>query len=83
VAVSPAPVAVSPAPARAGPQSKIVTVRPGNSLWTITAAQLRAAHSRANVSMACARVYALNRAAIGPDPDLIQPGQSLDIPADL
>lgn len=78
-----APVAVGPARVRPAPHSKIATVQPGDSLWTITAAQLRADHSLANVSIACARVYALNRAVVGPDPDLIQPGQSLNIPADL
>jgi len=49
----------------------------GDSLWTIAAAHLPAGASDAAVDLSWRRWYAANRAAIGPDPDLITPGQLL------
>lgn len=58
-----------------------VTVRPGDSLWSITAAHLPADAVVADVAAAWPRWYEANRAVIGPDPDLIHPGQVLHPPA--
>jgi hypothetical protein len=47
----------------------VVLVRPGDTLWDL-AGQSHAWH----------RIYELNRDRIGPDPDLIRPGQRLRLP---
>ncbi len=62
----------------------VVVVRAGDSLWGIADRLLdRAgpAHDQLTVARTWTRLYALNRATIGPDPDLIQPGQILRVPA--
>jgi hypothetical protein len=63
-----------------------VVVRPGDSLWRIAARQL-AARSGATAPPTAAQIarewprwYAANRAVIGPDPNLIYPGQRLTPP---
>jgi hypothetical protein len=48
-------------------------VRPGDSLWSI-------AEARLGDPTYWPRVYALNRDLVGPDPDLIRPGQLLRLP---
>lgn len=58
-----------------------VVVRPGDSLWTIAARRLGPAASPADVASYWLRVRALNAAVLGPDPDLIQPGQTLRLPS--
>ena len=55
-------------------------VAAGDSLWTIAAAHLPAGTSNSAVDRAWRRWYATNRAVIGPDPDLIVPGQLLQPP---
>lgn len=50
-----------------------VLVRPGDSLWGVAEQRLGAGH-------AWPRVYRVNRAVVGPDPDLIRPGQRLALP---
>lgn len=57
-------------------------VRPGDSLWTITAALLPRP-TAVRVARTWPRLYAANRAVIGPDPDLIRPGARLAVPAAL
>lgn len=47
------------------------TVRPGDSLWTIADKQ--------RLSGGWAELYEANRETVGADPDLILPGQSLDV----
>jgi nucleoid-associated protein YgaU len=64
----------------------VVVVRPGDSLWAIAEADLAergATESPAPADVAAywPRVYALNRAVIGPDPAVIEPGQRLRLPA--
>ena len=63
-----------------------VVVRPGDTLWSIAAADLAergAAESPAPTDVAAywPRLYALNLGVIGPDPAVIEPGQRLRLPA--
>ncbi|KAA1418789.1 hypothetical protein F0U44_09875 [Nocardioides humilatus] len=55
-------------------------VRSGESLWTIAEQRLSPGAAVADVSRLVQRIYLRNATAIGPDPDLIVPGQALDIP---
>jgi hypothetical protein len=64
-------------PAEAG---DVVTVHPGDCLWTITARDLGPLASNSDIAAAWPWWYAANRGAIGPDPNLIRPGQQLVAP---
>lgn len=66
---------VRPRPDPRDPPGLVVAA--GDSLWTIAAAHLPASASTAAVDRAWRRWYAANRSVIGPDPDLIVPGQLL------
>jgi hypothetical protein len=55
-------------------------VKPGESLWTIAADALPPEATAAHVASASTAWYDANREAIGPDPDLILPGQQLTAP---
>lgn len=77
---SPTPVAPDPGTAPDGRAT--VTVRPGDTLWSITAAALPSADD-AQIAAAWPRLYEANADAIGPDPSLLLPGQVLTIPEDL
>jgi nucleoid-associated protein YgaU len=57
-----------------------VSVRAGDTLWEIAAAHLPAGSDDAAVAAAWPRWYEANRDVIGPDPDLIHPGQVLTAP---
>lgn len=57
-----------------------VRVRPGDSLWTIAEERLGRQATVADVVDLWHRIYARNARAIGPDPDLILPGQLLELP---
>lgn len=70
------PVALTPPAARSAP----ATVRRGDSLWVLAAAQLGPDARPTEVDRQWRRLYDLNRPAIGPDPDLIHPGQQLRLP---
>jgi resuscitation-promoting factor RpfA len=65
-------------PAPAGPA--VLRVRVGNSLCAIAARRLGADPPDAAVARAWPRWYRANRARIGPDPDLLVPGQLLHPP---
>jgi nucleoid-associated protein YgaU len=54
-----------------------VVVRRGDSLWDLAARHLGPDASAADVAAAWPRWYAANRHVIGPDPDLLLPGQRL------
>jgi hypothetical protein len=75
-------------PDRAETHGRHVVVRPGDTLWGIARDQVLRATSPARppsattVAAAVARLDAANRDVIGPDPDLIRPGQHLKIPED-
>jgi nucleoid-associated protein YgaU len=60
------------------PTGRIV-VAAGDSLWRIAERVLPAGATDSTIAAAVARVYAANTAAIGPDPDLLIPGQRLAI----
>lgn len=57
-----------------------VIVRPGDSLWLIARRLLAPGAPDHAVAEAVAALHAHNRDAIGPDPDLIRPGQRLGVP---
>ncbi len=61
------------------PHQRRVEVQPGDSLWQISRERSRAA-SASDVARVVERTYRSNRGVIGPDPDLIQPGQRLVLP---
>ena len=58
----------------------VVVVRPGDSLWSIAVDLLPAGASDARVRRTGAALYAANRDHLGPDPDLIHPGDRLTVP---
>ena len=62
----------------AGP--RVVTVRSGDSLWAIAAADLPPHAGPPAISAAWPRWWSANRDVIGPDPDLLHPGQRLTAP---
>lgn len=57
-----------------------VVVRSGDSLWGIADRRLSGSASLADIAALSERLYALNRTAIGDDPDLIFPGMTLVAP---
>lgn len=65
---------------RAGSATQAVVVAPGQCLWDIAADRLGRDATDAQVAAEWQRWYATNRAVIGPDPDLIRPGQRLIAP---
>lgn len=85
---TPSPAPVDPRVLAAGPlreQEQVagtaeVTVRTGDSLWSICAAALGPLASDVDVALAWPRLYQANRGVIGPDPGLLLPGQVLSIP---
>jgi nucleoid-associated protein YgaU len=66
-------------PAEAGGTTYVV--RPGDCLWTIAEAHLPGGSGAAAVADAWPAWYAANRDVVGPDPNLLRPGQSLTVPA--
>ncbi len=91
------PVAASargelPAPARptdgqhlvrlSGPGGTLA-VRPGDTLWGLAASRLPSTAGDGAIASLVARLHRENRRVIGPDPDHIEPGQRLTLPASL
>lgn len=66
----------TPVPANLGHH----VVQAGESLWTIAAGTRQSDADPAQVATASTAWYEANRATIGPDPDLILPGQTLVAP---
>ncbi|HWJ67506.1 MAG TPA: LysM peptidoglycan-binding domain-containing protein [Nocardioides sp.] len=58
----------------------VVQVRPGDSLWSIAARTLGPHASAADLTSYWHRIHARNATTIGPDPDLVHPGQRLHLP---
>src|SRR3954469_2297641 len=65
------------APKQRHPETRLV-VRPGDSLWSLTARQLGPHASTARIAAGWPRLYDANRRVSGADPNLIHPGQRLD-----
>jgi nucleoid-associated protein YgaU len=83
---SPNEVAGLPLPGRtvgavAEPTHRTVVVRPGDSLWRIAERELPATAGLARIDRLWRRIAARNGSVIGPDPDVIQPGQRLALPS--
>jgi nucleoid-associated protein YgaU len=57
-----------------------VTVRAGDSLWSLSAAQLGPFASDVDIATAWPRLYQANRQVIGENPDVLLPGQVLRLP---
>lgn len=68
----------SAAAARPAPDLR-VTVRAGDSLWSLMRSRFPTADDP-TLAVLVRRTYAANRAAIGPDPDLLHPGEQLRMP---
>ena len=76
--------AVRAAAPRAGrgprpPPTPPVVVRPGDTLWALAERDLPGPATDRQVSVRWHAVYRRNRGVIGPDPDLIRPGQVLKL----
>jgi nucleoid-associated protein YgaU len=63
-----------------GPSPHLAVVSAGDSLWSIAAEGLPAEASDARITARWHAIYAANRSRIGPDPDLLEPGQRLRLP---
>ena len=61
--------------------SRVVVVAPGDSLWSLAAADLPPGAPVDLVDAHWRAIHAANRALIGDDPDLIHPGMRLRLPA--
>jgi resuscitation-promoting factor RpfA len=79
---SPAPSISQPAPIPISPTRSVdvYVVRAGDCLWRIAARHLGAGATNAAIDAAWRAIYAVNRAAIGDDPNLIHPGLTLTLP---
>lgn len=62
----------------ARPAATPITVRAGDSLWSIAAAGLGPGAGLGEIDAAWRELYAANRDLIGSDPDLIRPGLDLE-----
>lgn len=71
---------ITAAPTAAAPHDQVV-VEAGDSLWRIAARHLGPDASTADVAAAWPDWYAANLGVIGDDPDVLQPGQVLTVPA--
>ncbi len=61
-------------------RERVVTVRPGDSLWSIARRDVGAGATEAAVAERWPVLWARNAGVIGPDPDLLQPGQRIVLP---
>ncbi|TFH53733.1 peptidoglycan-binding protein LysM [Actinomyces viscosus] len=73
----------STAPDAHAPSEHTHTVRPGESLWSITADLLPAGSGPAQIARTWPVLYRANTDVIGPNPSLIRPGTVLSIPSSL
>lgn len=70
----------SPDSEEGSPAAPTRIVLPGDSLWEIARAQLPPGADAATIDETWRAIYALNADAIGSDPNLIRPGQTLLLP---
>ncbi|WP_226963887.1 LysM peptidoglycan-binding domain-containing protein [Nostocoides sp. F2B08] len=61
-------------------ETRSVTVRRGDTLWDLAAAHLATDATDAEIADEWQRWFQANRRVIGPDPDLLLPGQVLQVP---
>ena len=57
-----------------------VVVRPGDTLWQLAEERAPTSATTGDVAALVHRLHRSNRHVIGPDPDLIRPGQRLAVP---
>jgi LysM domain len=70
-----------PSRSQAAPAVVRHTIAPGDTLWSISAAHLRAdARTEPMIAAYWRRIYQANRHALGSDPSLIHPGTTLSVP---
>jgi len=72
-----APSSAAPSGAAPSRAQAAVVVRPGDCLWSISARRLPGHATPSRIAQAWPAWWQANRAVIGDDPDLIQPGQRL------
>jgi len=77
------PTLPSTGPTEAAPPPAVMVVRPGDCLWRLAERSLPAGATPAHIARVVARLHALNRHEIGPDPDLIRPGLRLRLPTPM
>jgi len=77
---APAPPLLVTAPHPERAVTEDVVVRGGDTLWDIAARALGPEAAAADIAASWPRWHAANRSTIGPDPDLIRPGQLLRPP---
>ena len=75
-----APRTSSPRMASPGTATRTVTVRPGDTLWSIAARDLPAGAPDQAIASRWHAIYDANRRLVGADPDVIEPGQHLHLP---
>lgn len=81
-AVEPGPLAARQLRVRAPADDRVeVTVRPGDSLWSLAAARLGPLATDADIAREWPRLYQANRTVIGESPHLLRPGQILRLPS--
>jgi nucleoid-associated protein YgaU len=73
---------LAPVPRTVTAPVETVTVRRGDSLWSIAARHLGVGATDAEIAVAWPAWHALNADLIGDDPDLIHPGLRLRVPTD-
>lgn len=79
--VEPGPLAGRPLrQQQAGGESAEVTVRPGDSLWSLSSDRLGPFASDVDIAVDWPLIYQANRDIIGGDPNLLRPGQVLQLP---
>jgi nucleoid-associated protein YgaU len=69
-----------PVGAAHAPLGRTVVVHTGDTLWSLAAAGLPANAGAEAVAARWPHIHRVNRGVIGPDPDLILPGQVLHVP---
>ena len=67
-------------PAKPHAHSPAYVVRPGDCLWSIARGHLSGNASARDIAAAWPQWYAINKTAIGADPNVIHPGQRLKVP---